>query len=234
MKVLELGLYVIPAYAGMVLAEQGHKVTKWIGDKPDPIQTLEHGADLWIWANEQKTIFKTSLDKIKSLQKGDFDLIIDNFRPYVWESLGINPEKETERLDCTWVSMRDDMGDRSFDAVAQARAWGDFIGYLPFYIGDTTGGLWLAFKALSEHAKGRSGHSIIYQATCLAKLVEGELRFPNLARDSKQTPWDLPGSYGSTPNGVLVQYKNEIIEEPFRDQEWRRKNLKNNNGKFII
>jgi hypothetical protein len=39
MRVLELGTGVLPAYAGMILAEQGHHVVKWTHGK-DPVLDL--------------------------------------------------------------------------------------------------------------------------------------------------------------------------------------------------
>jgi hypothetical protein len=49
MRVLELGTGVLPAYAGMILAEQGHHVVKWTHGK-DPVLDLNHGRELWSWS----------------------------------------------------------------------------------------------------------------------------------------------------------------------------------------
>jgi hypothetical protein len=53
MRILELGNYVVPAYAGMILAEQGHAVTKWTNGR-DPILSLNRGDELWRWINHGK------------------------------------------------------------------------------------------------------------------------------------------------------------------------------------
>ena len=55
LRVLELGNYVVPAYAGMILAEQGAEVQKWTNGK-DPILGCRSGADLWAWINHGKTL----------------------------------------------------------------------------------------------------------------------------------------------------------------------------------
>ena len=44
-----------PAYAGMILAEQGHAVVKWTNGK-DPILSLNRGDELWAWINHGKRI----------------------------------------------------------------------------------------------------------------------------------------------------------------------------------
>ena len=55
LRVLELGNFVVPAYAGMILAEQGADVQKWTNGK-DPILGCRSGADLWSWINHDKTL----------------------------------------------------------------------------------------------------------------------------------------------------------------------------------
>jgi hypothetical protein len=46
---------VVPAYSGMVLAEQGATVEKWTNGK-DPILGCRSGAELWAWINHGKTL----------------------------------------------------------------------------------------------------------------------------------------------------------------------------------
>lgn len=224
MKVLELGSYIAPAYAGMILAEQGHWVIKWTTD--DPIHTLNRGDELWSWITHQKMIFETHARLVKDLKAGDFDIIIDNFRADTWTRWGINPAELAQQLDVTWVSLRADDDKRSFDVVAQARAWGD-MGHLPFYIGDTAAGLWLAFKALAAP----KGHHVIRQATCLAKLVEGELVAPK----DMNNPWDEPDTFGfNDRDEAVVIFKGETITEPSRDNAWRREHLANISGRYTV
>ncbi|MFI6326592.1 CoA transferase [Nonomuraea sp. NPDC050556] len=243
MNVLEIGTYVVPAYAGMLLAEQGHHVVKWCSpSRPDPIQALYRGQELWAWINEGKSLrFKhaAELGDDDGLEVCDFDVVIDNVRPATWNRWNISPAQLADRHRLTWVSMRDDFDGRSFDAIAQARAWGDHVGYVPAYVGDTTGGLWMAFKALSLLEHNERGHHVLRQAACLAKLVEGELvvKPPSGKRGGGAPPWDVPGSYGKDPDGkdgVAVLYRDGWVREPYRDDEWRRENLRHVGGRYVI
>ena len=226
-----MGQFVVPAYAGMLLAEQGHDVIKWLGGaKDDPILGLLHGPEMWRWINEGKLVMTSHAKNIVNEPFGFWDIIIDNIRAQAWESWGIDPAAEAERLGVRWVSMRDEFDGRSFDGIAQARAWGDHLGYVPVYFGDTAGGLMLAFKALAMQGPG---HAVVRQATCLAKLVEGE-GVVTPARNGKTPPWDRPGDYGPEGDGVTVMYAGEPVPEPFRDEKWRRENLPNRNGRYVI
>ncbi len=222
MRILELGGYLAPAYAGMILAEQGHRVTKWANPGPDPLEQLHRGDELWAWVNHGKTVHRDrALEDVSTLTPGETDIIIDNVRAATWARLGVDPEVLASRLGVTWVSLRADDDGRSFDVIAQLRAWGD-RGVLPFYLGDTAAGLWLAFKALAAP----SGHHVIRQGACLAKLVEGEL----VAPVDPSEPWDEPGTYG--PAGVL--YRGEWVREQPRNDEWRRENLRHVDGRYQI
>jgi crotonobetainyl-CoA:carnitine CoA-transferase CaiB-like acyl-CoA transferase len=227
------------AYAGMILAEQGFEVTKWVSaTRPDPVEELIRGDELWAWLNKGKKIVKRHAVEIaqQGINRVDpgFDLIIDNVRAETWSRWGVNPARQAERMIVPWVSLRDDFDGRGFDAIAQARAWGDHIGYVPVYLGDTAGGLWLAYKALSLLAQRLEGHHVIRQAAVLAKLVEGELI--DVERDGQHAPWDEPGTYGMDPHawGTEVHFRGEIVREPFRDGDWRRKNIPNDQGRIIV
>jgi hypothetical protein len=225
-RVLELGSYILPAYAGMILAEQGFEVTKWTnptGD-PDPVEGLRRGDELWAWINQGKTLVKQHAREVAQLPVGSVDLVIDNIRNAAWEKWQVDPAAEAKRLDVPWVSVRDEFDGRSFDAVAQARALMEHGTYQPYYIGDTAGGLWLAYKAVVLAHQGTVGHHILRQASCLAKLVEGELVVP-ASRDNGQTAWDLPGEYGAHGDGVRVIYRGEPVVEPIRDHAWKLANL---------
>ena len=79
MKILELGNYVVPAYAGMILAEQGHQVEKWTNGQ-DPILGCQRGGELWAWINEGKTLRDCHPCQIEA-EASRFDAILDNFRP---------------------------------------------------------------------------------------------------------------------------------------------------------
>ncbi|MFD4371019.1 CoA transferase [Streptomyces sp. NPDC058486] len=236
-RVLELGSYVLPAYAGMVLAEQGCRVTKWVHPegRPDPVQSLKRGDELWTWINEGKTLVPRHAREITALPPGETDVVIDNFRAEAWHRWGVFPQEQADRLGVPWVSMRDEFDGRSFDAVAQARALMEHGPYLPIYLGDTAGGLWLAFKALALlSSRSRSGgHHVLRQSSCLAKLVEGELRVP--AARGAAPPWDPPGTYGATEEGALVVYRGEPVREPVRDHAWKWANLRHDGtGRITI
>lgn len=236
MRVVELGSYIVPAYAGMVLAEQGYHVTKWINPAahPDPIQELHRGDELWAWINHGKVLRQRHAREIAELQPGDVDLVIDNVREATWEKWGVRPDVEAKRLDVAWVSMRDEFDGRSFDAVAQARALMEHGTYQPYYIGDTTGGLWLAYKGVVLVQQRATGHHVLRQSSCLAKLVEGELVVP-ADRVDGQTAWDSPGSYGRHGDGVRVVYRGEEVREPARDHAWKMANLHHDGtGRILI
>lgn len=235
MRVLELGSYIIPAYAGMILAEQGHQVVKWTSERPDPVVTLDHGGlDLWAWINHGKTVRTEHATHVMDIPEGTFDIVVDNIRASTWLRWGVDPDAQAQRMGTTWVSMRADVGERSFDVIAQARAWGDSLGLIPAYLGDTAGGLWLAFKALSAHAMNPGRHHVIYQAATLAKLVEGELVAPGGDR-SNGSPWDAPGTYGPDEDGnARVVYRGETLLEPPRDDAWRLQNLRHSAGRFTV
>jgi len=213
---------IAPAYAGMILAEQGHRVIKWtLGE--DPTLTLNGGAELWAWLNHGKTIEQRHASLVNALCRDEFDVVIDNTRAVTWERWGVDPARLALDLDVTWVSLRDDFDQRSFDVVAQARAWGN-LGSLPFYVGDTAAGLWLAFKALAAPV----GHYVLGQATVLAKLVEGECVV-------ERRDWDEPGAFGFDERGnARVIYRGERIVEPRRDAAWRLGHLPNVDGRFVV
>jgi hypothetical protein len=213
----------------MLLAEQGHEVTKWAAGHPDPIEGLHRGAELWQWINTGKQVQYVHAADVRRLRPSDVDVVIENIRASTWDRWHVNPATQAKRLGVPWVSMRDDFDGRSFDAIAQARAWGDHLGYLPAYLGDTTGGLWLAFKALTAGP----GHHVLRQAACLAKLVEGEL-VVEAERDGADTPWDDPGTYGRDGGGVRVVYRGEEIREPFRGDRWRRTHLRHDRGRYVV
>jgi hypothetical protein len=227
MRILELGSYVAPAYAGMLLAEQGHDVVKWCNpDKRDPIKRLRQGQELWDWINYRKTLVTNHSRDVALLARGDYNIIIDNHRAVTWKRWGIDDlDTLAKSLDVVWVSLRADDDKRSFDVIAQARAWGD-LGMLPFYIGDTAAGLWLAFKALAAQ---HPGHHVIRQAASLAKLVEGELVV-------NRAEWDSPGTYffDDAAKTAVVDFRGEMLIEPVRDADWRRDNLAHDNGRYII
>lgn len=206
----------------MILAEQGHEVTKWVSPTtPDPVQELRRGDELWAWLNHGKTLVPQHSMAVPDMPVGYIDAVIDNIRRTTWERWAVDPAEEAKRLGVPWVSMSDDFDGRGFDAIAQARAWGD-----------TAGGLWLAFKLLA--LAGEPGHVVLRQGACLGKLVEGEM-VVRAGRDGKIPPWDEPGTYGPTATGVSVAYRGEQVDESFKDDAWRWENLAHDGtGRYII
>jgi hypothetical protein len=65
LRVLELGNFVVPAYAGMILAEQGASVEKWTNDR-DPILGCRSGIALWEWINHGKTLVNRPVTSLLS------------------------------------------------------------------------------------------------------------------------------------------------------------------------
>mgnify|MGYP003632588923 CR=1 FL=1 len=236
MRILELGNYVAPAYAGMILAEQGHEVIKWhVGT--DPILELNHGAELWAWINEGKTLERVNIKKANWHCLSGFDAVVDNFLPETLKSWRINPSALAAEHELAWVSMRSELPGRSFDVVAQARATLSHSPWIPFWIADTSAGLWMAFKILNMILGGRFQHSTLGQASCLAKLVEGELKVdrpPHRERGSLSNPYEVETYFGDPIHGACVEFRDETIHEPVRDHAWRLENLWHQDGRIII
>ncbi len=225
MKILELGNYIVPAYAGMLLAEQGYLVTKWVNGT-DPILHLHRGNELWQWLNAGKTLENRHPCEVK---QGGFDVIIDNFRPSTLQKWGIDPVAIADEFGIVWVSMRSEVGEISFDLLAQCRSWMEYAPWVPFYVGDTAGGLWLAFKALSARSPG---HYQIGHASCLQKLVEGELVI-EIKRDGVSIPWDKE-AYAFTGAEAEVEYRGQVFREPRRDRRWKLDHLWHRQGRIVI
>jgi hypothetical protein len=50
-----------------------------------------------------------------------------------------------------------------------------------------------------------------------------------------QTPWDPPGTYGSDPAGVVVEYRGETVREPVRDRAWKLAHLHHDgSGRIVV
>lgn len=228
MRVLELGNTIAPAYAGMLLAEQGHEVTKWqIG--PDPLLRLEGGADLQRWLNAGKRIeARHAMELLSLLNTDDWpNVILDNFRPSTLAAWGIDPDELARRHDVVWVSLRSEEGEVSFDLIAQARSWMEYAPWIPFYVGDTSAGLWMAFKAASAYARYQYGHYVLGQASCLQKMVEGELILdPPRDRRHPRIPWNpLKYRFSARTRQAIIEWKGRIYREPVRDRAWKLAHL---------
>ena len=231
-RVLELGNYVAPAYAGMVLVEQGLEVEKWtLGN--DPVLGLKRGDELWAWLNEGKTLLANRAEDVTQAL-GAFSIVIDNFRPSAWARWGIDRVAVAQEHQVVWVSLESEVGDTSFDILAQMRAWGDKAPYIPFYIGDTAAGLTLAFKALARLQLQAWGWYPVGHATALAKLAEGELIIDE-PRDGLAVPWDTERyAFDAEKGAAVVEYRGRVFEEPPRDRAWQLEHLRHIKGRMKI
>lgn len=221
MKVLEVCRYIAPAYAGMVLAEQGVQVDKWVMTD-EPILTLKHGEQLWEWINHGKNLSPIAGRKIEDAR--GYDAILTNLRP-------VNVNDVAQKTRAAVIKLTPVGCDRSFDVVAQMQAWGDFAPWVPFYLGDTVAGLWMAFKAMT--AKPGMGCEIQHPAA-LSKLVELELSPLNDRRLSTEVPWESTEHYAVQNGQAVVNYNGEIITEKARNSAWRWQNLRHANGRILI
>lgn len=228
LRVLELGNYVVPSYAGMILREQGCTVEKWTNGR-DPILSCNRGAELWAWINDGKVIVDTHPREV-AMEADRFDVVLDNFRPATLAGWNLDPASIAASSGVVWVSMRSEAGDRSFDLIAQARSWMEYAPWVPFWAGDTIGGLWLAFKALASI--GHPGHYVLGQASVMQKLVEGEL-LVDAERQPGCIPWESE-TYGVEGGVAVVAYKGEIYREPVRDRAWKLANLWHEGGRIRI
>jgi hypothetical protein len=232
LRVLELGNFVVPAYCGMILAEQGATVEKWTNGK-DPILGCRSGAELWAWINHGKMLVNRPVASLPG-DPPSVDIVIDNFRPSTLAGWGVDPAALTERHGWVWVSMRSEVGERSFDLIAQARSIREYGPHVPFWLGDTAGGLWVAFKAPSMCLAGKAGHYVLGQSSVLKKLVEGELQVERPEPlPGNVVPWD-PDPYFMTDELAVIDYKGERLEEPIRLREWKLEKLWHVNGRMRV
>ena len=233
MRVLELGNYVVPAYAGMVLTEQGHQVVKWTNYK-DPLFDNRQGDELWAWLNAGKTVLARDARELTGewdvvLPGWKPDVVLENFRASTLASWGIDPVEMADRYGVRWVAMRDELGGRSFDLIAQARSWLEYAPWVPFWVGDTCAGLWMAFKAM---ASSEPGYFQLGQASCMQKLVEGELILERPDTPGR-VPWETE-PYHVDDSEAIVQYKGQTQREPIRSREWKLAHLWHESGRIRI
>jgi len=196
MTIIEIGSYIAPAYAGMLLAEQGFEVVKFLSpSRPDPTLTLKHGKEMWAWLNRGKVI--RELDASPSLLDEYAGCpLVTNLRPEAWTRRSCNPLRN--RL-VSWIRGR--LSGRSYDVCAQVHSLSRFCPPIPFFLGDTAAGLWAAFAITSAMAQGyATGCAIIYQEDGLSKLVEGELAPWSVAASDEQVS---TGRLDNLPYGIM-------------------------------
>lgn len=233
MKIIELGNYIAPAYAGMLLAEQGHTVHKWVKGNSDPIFRLKRGRELWDWINFKKHVID-GMHPAKDLESEYFapgDAVIDNFKPETLARWGIDPKQFALDRGIVWVSIRSEVGQVSFDLLAQCRSILDFSPYIPFYIGDTVAGLFAAYKIAAAR---NPGHYPIGQASCLQKLVEGELILDEPRRGTS-VPWETDYHvYDPIRRQATIEYRGETFTETVKNRTWKLQHLWHENGRIVI
>ena len=92
----------------------------------------------------------------------------------------------------------------------------------------------MGFKALAMHAAGRPGHYVLGQASCLQKLVEGELQVERPEPLSGNVvPWDAD-PYRMCNGVAVVEHKGDRMEEPTRSREWKLANLWHVKGRMLV
>jgi hypothetical protein len=160
------------------------------------------------------------------------DVVIDNYSEDRLGELCVDPAELAKRNNIPWVSMRDEMGGQTCDVIAQARSWFEYGPWMPFYAGDTTSGLWLAFKAINAYLAGEPGHFVLGQASCLQKLVEGEL-IVDVERQGGVVPWET-GQYQARRGEAVATRNGKTYRETVRDRSWKLENLWHDNGRINI
>lgn len=230
MRVLEIGLGLPPAFAGMLLAEQGHTVTRWLkpNSRHDPLLEDEL---VWWWSMHGKDLMQRHAREVNALRPGAFNAIIDNLRTETWERWGVNREATARRLGVPWVTLADDCGYRSTGAIALARSWWSLGVPTPPQLAETTAGLVLAFKLLS--LQNRSGWHRVGFAAALQKLMPAELQLGNAYADEGphvDAEWMAEG----TLFGARAEWRGELLAEPVRSREWKLQHMPTSVGRVRL
>jgi hypothetical protein len=228
LRVLEIGLGLPVAYAGMVLAEQGVGVERWLSPKmDDPLQTDEL---VWWWAMHGKELVSCHARMVATLQPRSVDAVIDNLRPATWAGWEIDREAIARRLGIPWVSLEDDLGYRSTGAIALARSWLEKGNTVPPELAETAAGLWMAFKTLASRTRPglhRLGHGSVMQKLVPAEMLLGK---PGRVR-SVLDPWMIREGQIA---GAQSEWRGERLFEMTRDLEWKRSHLRSRAGRITI
>ncbi len=193
MRILEIGKYVSVAYAGMLLAEQGHTVIK-ISANYEPILGLRKGKELLAWLNYNKIIYDNDNSKIETLvEKHKIDVVISNVPSVKLKHCG------KARL----IQIKPTGRDKGFDIFAQAQIFSEFNFHAPFYIGDTVSGLFAAFLVTATDRL----YSVVGQGEALQKIIEGELLVQRPVKG-----WDIE-EYGMGKKSAEVCYRGETLKQ---------------------
>src|ERR1035437_2157501 len=104
MRVLDLGPGLAPGFAGLILRENGHAVTRWAPDR-DAIRDLQDGDLLWRWLYEGVSRQIRDPFTVDRLQRGVFGAVIEAIPRYEWQEHKIVRDVLARRLGVYWVSL---------------------------------------------------------------------------------------------------------------------------------
>lgn len=220
-----------PAFAGMVLAEQGHEVTRWLapkGSEPDPLTEDEL---VWWWSMHGKELTARHAKLASELSLGSFGGIIDNLRPDAWSRWGVDRDKVARRLGAPWITLVDDSGYRSTGAIAAARSWWALGQPVAPQLAETAAGLMLAFKLLANVA--RPGLHRIGFAASLQKMMPAELMLGN-APERTRPPFDPEWWADGRLVGARAEWRGELLTEVVRDRDWKLRHFRTGAGRVKL
>jgi hypothetical protein len=189
---LEIGQGLALAYAGMLLAEQGHRVTKYAPPREtagDPVHSMEDGDLLWQWVNHGKQLVDVYPQALTDegfwrQPAGRPQIVLEDVDADELKRIGLDPAKLARDRGVVWVSIRSEV--RDMPELQAEHAW----------CAETLPGLLAAFKAVAS--LGRPGYYPIGRASAFAKLTPGELTIGgdwggSTAKELKKER-DVPGS----------------------------------------
>ncbi len=84
------------------------------------------------------------------------------------------------------------------------------------------------------HTAGRQGYYVLGQASCLQKLVEGELQVERPEPlPGNVVPWDCD-PYRMCDGAAVVDFKGDRLEDRILSREWKLVNLWSTNGRMRV
>ncbi len=230
MRVIEVGLGLPVAFAGMVLAEQGIEVHKWL--KPGGHDPLFDRELAWWWSAHGKDLIPRHGRELATLRPGDCQGIIDNLRDDTWQAWGVDRAAVARRIGVPWVSLADDVGYRSTGAIAAARSWWAGGKALEPDIAETTAGLMMAFKLLAMRGRGR--HCRLPFAAALQKMVPCELMQGKDRRRDEAPPIKPEWWADGRLVGAKAEWRGELLSELVRDRAWKLRHMPTAAGRVTL
>jgi hypothetical protein len=204
MRILEIGKYVSVAYAGMLLAEQGHTVIKMQANY-EPVLDLKKGNELLSWLNDGKEVYPNTGVAVRDLvATHSIDTVISNVPTIAPDDCG----------DARLIKIKPTGREKGFDIFAQAQIFSELGFKAPFFIGDTVAGLFAAFLATSTDRK----YSVVGQGEALQKIIEGELLVTKPVGGWDKTLYEM------NDFSARVEYRGKVLEQP----KWSRQDKLNN------